>query len=201
MNRLREPVVVIGAGPHGLSTTAHLRAAGAETVGFGEPAEFWRAHMPAGMVLRSRWRSTHISDPHRALTIDRYAESEDGSVHEPWLLLEEFVEYAMWFQRHAVPELDRRKVAALSRDDGAFHVVLEDGTELTAARVVVAAGLALFARRPEPFAGLPGPTRRIRSTTPTSHRSSASGCSSSAGARARSSRRRSLARLAPAPNC
>lgn len=155
MNRLREPVVVIGAGPHGLSTTAHLRAAGAETLCFGEAAEFWRAHMPAGMVLRSRWRSTHISDPQRALTIDRYAESEDGSLHQPWLLLEEFVEYAMWFQRHAVPELDRRRVAALSRDDRAFSVVLEDGTELTAARVVVAAGLAQFARRPEPFAALP----------------------------------------------
>jgi cation diffusion facilitator CzcD-associated flavoprotein CzcO len=146
---------VIGAGPHGLSTTAHLRAAGVETVCFGEPAEFWRAHMPAGMVLRSRWRSTHISDPKRALTIDHFAQSQARSLHEPWLLLEEFVEYALWFQRQAVPDLDRRRVASLSRHDGAFRVVLEDGTELTAARVVVAAGLAQFARWPEPFSALP----------------------------------------------
>jgi cation diffusion facilitator CzcD-associated flavoprotein CzcO len=45
---------VIGAGPHGLAATAHLRAAGLDVRMFGEPLEFWQRHMPAGMLLRSR---------------------------------------------------------------------------------------------------------------------------------------------------
>lgn len=39
-------VAVIGAGPYGLATAAHLIAAGADTHVFGEAMSFWRHHMP-----------------------------------------------------------------------------------------------------------------------------------------------------------
>ena len=35
-------VVIIGAGPYGLSTAAHLWAAGVSFRIFGEPMEFWQ---------------------------------------------------------------------------------------------------------------------------------------------------------------
>src|SRR4051812_9792381 len=65
-------VAVIGAGPHGLSTRAHLRNAEVEVRVFGEPMGFWRWNMPAGMLLRSERPGSHIADPGRALTLDRY---------------------------------------------------------------------------------------------------------------------------------
>src|SRR5207302_1528036 len=118
---------VIGAGPHGLAAAAHLRAAGVEVRSFGEPLEFWREHMPRGMLLRSRKRSSNISDPARALTIDRYERERGRKLHEPNPLLEEFVDYGLWFQRHAVPDLDRRKVGQVSCDRGHFRLRLDDG--------------------------------------------------------------------------
>lgn len=146
--------VIIGAGPYGLATAAHLRAAGVETISFGEPLEFWRRHMPAGMMLRSRQRASSISDPHRALTIERYEQAAGKIVHAPNLLLEEFLAYGLWFQRQTVPDLDPRRVEHVCRDDDGFRVLLAGGEEVHAQNVVVAAGLSPFGTRARPFAAL-----------------------------------------------
>ncbi len=55
-------VLVIGAGPYGLSSATYLRAAGIETRVFGTPMEFWAKQMPVGMCLRSNWGASHIAD-------------------------------------------------------------------------------------------------------------------------------------------
>ena len=47
------PLLVIGAGPYGLSTAAHAKRHGIETLLVGDPMGFWRRHMPEGMLLRS----------------------------------------------------------------------------------------------------------------------------------------------------
>lgn len=153
--RLAGPTVIIGAGPHGLAAAAHLRAAGVDARTFGEPLEFWRRQMPPGMRLRSRKRSSHIADPRRALTIDRYEAAEGRKVQTPNMLRAEFVDYGLWYQRHAVPDLDTRKVTRLERGGREFVLELDDGETLHASRVVVAAGLSTFGFKPEPFAGLP----------------------------------------------
>jgi predicted ATP-grasp superfamily ATP-dependent carboligase len=147
--------VVIGAGPYGLSATAHLRAAGIAVKCFGEPLAFWRRHMPAGMILRSLRRATHIADPNRALMIDQYERAEGRKLRSPSLGLDEFIEYASWFQTRAAPDLDTRAVVDVRRENGRFAVRLEDGGEFETRHVVVATGLAPFARRPSPFRSLP----------------------------------------------
>jgi FAD-dependent urate hydroxylase len=149
--------VVIGAGPYGLAATAHLRAAGVAVRCFGEPLGFWRHQMPAGMILRSLRPATHIADPTRALTVDRYERAEGKQLREPSLRLGEFIDYASWFQRRVVPDLDTRMVTNVTRENGGFRVRLADGEELEAGRVVVAAGLAPFARRPAQFGSLAAP--------------------------------------------
>ena len=151
----RLPTVVIGAGPNGLAVAAHLRDAGIDTVSFGEPLESWYGHMPAGMLLRSRRRSSHIADPRQELTIDAYERASGVRVSDPTITLEEFVEYGRWFQRTAVPGVDTRRVVEVARDGGAFRVRVEGGEELAASRVIVAAGLGPFTNCPEPFAALP----------------------------------------------
>jgi precorrin isomerase len=46
-------LLVIGAGPYGLSTAALAQERGIETVIVGRPMGFWRANMPKKMFLRS----------------------------------------------------------------------------------------------------------------------------------------------------
>jgi len=111
--------------------------------------------MPAGMILRSRKRASSISAPRRALAIERFEQATDKVVHAPNLLLEEFVEYGMWFQRQVMPDLDPRRVECLDLGAAGFHLRLSGGEEVEARRVIVAAGLSPFAARPLPYAALP----------------------------------------------
>ena len=147
------PVVVIGAGPHGLAAVAHLRGAGVPVRAFGEPLAFWRETMPPGMWLRSSPRASSISDPADALTLARWG-AEEGREIASIVPIGDFVEYGTWFQQRAAPDLDRRLVASVRRDAGGFAVTLADGEQLSASRVVIAAGLAPFAHTPPPFAEL-----------------------------------------------
>ena len=45
-------VAVVGAGPYGLATAAHLSAQGLNVIVLGKPMQLWREHMPEGMLLR-----------------------------------------------------------------------------------------------------------------------------------------------------
>jgi FAD-dependent urate hydroxylase len=151
----RSLAVIVGAGPNGLAAVAHLRHAGIDALCFGEPLESWSRQMPAGMLLRSRRCASHIADPHRSLTIDDYERTEGQQLRQPSLTLEEFVGYGRWYQRRAVPDVDARKVTDVARHNGGFRVRLDDGEELQASRLIVAAGLSPFMNCPAPFASLP----------------------------------------------
>jgi FAD-dependent urate hydroxylase len=147
-------VAVVGAGPYGLSCAAFLRNAGVDIGIFGETMGFWHRQMPQGMLLRSRRRSSHIADPHRALTIDAYEATEGKNLGEP-IRVEDFEEYGRWYQRRAVPHVDERMVATIDRSDGGFELALGDGEVVRAQRVVIAAGLAPFPWTPPPLGDLP----------------------------------------------
>jgi hypothetical protein len=147
-------VVIVGAGPYGLSVAAHLKHAGVSTRIFGEPLSFWRAHMPKGMKLRSPWRATHLSHPDRSLSLDAYALAHGLDRGGP-LPLEDFLAYGDWFQRHTVPDIDRRTVHLIEAAGGGFRLTLADGEIFAAKRVVMATGLGHQDYRPRPFRDLP----------------------------------------------
>lgn len=148
-------VAIIGCGPHGLATAAHLRAYGIEPTVFGDPMQFWRDQMPAGMLLRSSRRASYIADPVRRMTLEDWADVSGRERVNP-VPIEDFIEYGLWFQREAVPQVDRRYVRSLERAaEGGFALTLEDGDSLTAEKVVVAAGIAFFPRVPAGLDTLP----------------------------------------------
>jgi hypothetical protein len=147
-------VAVIGAGPYGLSATAHLRTVkGLDVHTFGEPMSFWERNMPVGMLLRSGWAATHLADPDQALTLERYQAASSRRFSTP-VPLDCFIDYGMWFQRQVVPDLDRRKIVRVEPKAKGFRLMLETGETVIADRVVVAAGIGSFAWRPPQFAGL-----------------------------------------------
>ncbi|MGB9067701.1 MAG: FAD-dependent oxidoreductase [Candidatus Acidiferrales bacterium] len=148
-------VTILGTGPYGLAAGAHLRQIqGLELRIFGEPMEFWKAHMPEGMLLRSPWAASHISDPQTGLTMDAFKDRNGIQVPTP-IPLDRFVEYGLWFQREAVPEIDRRKITRIDKDSNGFRLTVGDGEQFNSRRVVIAAGIGSFARRLQQFDNLP----------------------------------------------
>lgn len=152
----RDAVAVIGAGPHGLATAAHLRHTGVSVKTFGDTFSFWRDHMPKGMLLRSAPRSSHIADPDGELTLDAWAAAAGRPLGRP-VPLSDYLEYGSWFQRRAVPDVDPRRVVNLSYDGGGFGVELDDGEQFGFKWVVLAAGIAPFPRVPAPLARIGEP--------------------------------------------
>lgn len=148
-------VAILGAGPYGLSAAAHLRTIkGLDVHSFGEPMSFWEHNMPVGMLLRSGWAATHIADPTQSLTLDAYKAATCSHFSTP-VPLDSFMNYGLWYQRQAIPDLDRRKIVRIESQSEGFRLILEQGDLIRAKRVVIAAGISSFAWRPPEFAGMP----------------------------------------------
>jgi len=116
--------------------------------------EFWGSKMPEGMLLRSPRVASNLSDPGHVFTLDAY---EQASKIEPCapLPLDTFVAYGRWFRHQLGEDLDTRNVSSVHRDSPGFRVVLNDGSEIRANRVVVAAGIGQFKKKPLVFESLP----------------------------------------------
>src|SRR5450759_4874702 len=122
-------VAVVGAGPYGLSVTAHLRASGMSTEIFGNPFSFWRA-LPAGMALKSPWSASSLSDPQGRFTLDAFVRAHRVPRQEP-VPIGLFLRYGEWFTERAVGEVDPTGVACVQHRGTGFVLRLEDGREVT----------------------------------------------------------------------
>lgn len=148
-------VAIIGAGPYGLSIAAHLlQIPGLEVRVFGEPMSFWQQRMPAGMLLRSPWGASHLSDPTEALTLDEYLTTCPQPFSAP-IPLEHFIAYCHWFQSRAVPDIDRRHVIEVRREPAGYRLLLEGDAAVTTTNLIIATGIGSFASIPELFRGIP----------------------------------------------
>jgi thioredoxin reductase len=152
-------VAIIGAGPYGLSLAAHLAATDVKVRVFGQPMHFWRNNMPEGMVLKSEGFASKLWDPDGALTLKAYC-AERGLPYKDSGLpipVETFCAYGEAFQKRFVPMLDERAVANLDRDTEGYLLRLQDGTSVTANRVVLATGIGSFPYTPPELAPIAGP--------------------------------------------
>ena len=145
--------VVVGAGPYGLSTAAHLLGRGLRVAVFGRTLEMWRDHMPKGMLLRSHWWAANLSDPRNEHGFEDFFEASKNRKCYP-LPIETFIDYGLWFQQRAVPDVDETYVASIQRHDDRFLIALEDGREVESQAVVMAIGLYHYANRPAQYRGL-----------------------------------------------
>lgn len=151
------PIVIVGAGPYGLSVAAHLKGAGLPIRIFGSPMSTWREQMPRGMFLKSDGFASSLSDPTASFTLKHYCQMENIPYDDTRIpvRLETFTSYGIAFQRRFVPELENRQVSQVERKTGEFQVTLDDGETVRAARVILAVGITHFSRLPAELEGLP----------------------------------------------
>ncbi|MFK0015242.1 NAD(P)-binding domain-containing protein [Streptomyces sp. NPDC091027] len=151
-----EDLVVIGAGPYGLSIAAHAAGAGLNVRLLGRPMASWRDHMPDGMYLKSEPWSSNLSAPDGRHTLADYCATR-GTVaeHGTPLPIDTFSAYGMWFARHAAPEVEEVTVTEVTPQGEGFRIRTAEGPPLLARTVALAVGVMPFVQYPEALRELP----------------------------------------------
>jgi thioredoxin reductase len=146
----KTPLLIVGAGPFGLSLAAYLKHKNVEHIHLGHSMDYWKNHMPKKMYLRSAcdW---HL-DADNEDTILKYLNAQNLTPAdvEP-LSLEFYLGYVNWFQSQKGLAPRPAWVKRLSRANDSFHAVLDDGSEIEAQKVVLAVGLRHFKNIPEEY--------------------------------------------------
>jgi cation diffusion facilitator CzcD-associated flavoprotein CzcO len=148
MEPLETSLLVIGAGPYGLSTAALAKEHGIETTVVGQPMGFWRDHMPERMYLRSGldW---HL-DPSGVHTLGSFVEEHaiDTKQLDP-IPLQTFLDYCDWFRRTKGIAVREEVVTKVRRSNGRFEATLASGERIGADALVCAPGIRDYANLPE----------------------------------------------------
>jgi lysine/ornithine N-monooxygenase len=154
VTKLQTDLLIIGAGPFGISLAAHAQQNDLDYLMVGVPMEFWKQNMPEGMYLRSAcdW---HL-DADGEHTIESFLAQQQLTPEavEP-LSLEFYLSYVQWFLAQKqlknlpvyVQQLDRKS-------DGSFMTLLQDGSLVEAQRVAIAVGFKYFVNLPEELTSL-----------------------------------------------
>ena len=145
--------LIIGAGPFGLTLSAHLKKQGVSHVVVGKPMEFWEKNMPEGMFLRSGcdWH-LDVAGEH---TMEAFLQERGLTVAEVEpIALNFYLEYVRWFMQQTALPIRQAYVTDLQQKEGYFLVKLDDGSVLEAQHVVVAVGFYYFPFTPTEVAQL-----------------------------------------------
>jgi|SRR5579883_609218 len=151
-------VVIVGAGPYGLSLAAHLNDRNIDFQIFGEPMQFWRDHMPKGMHLKSDGFASNLYDPQGSYTLRRYSQDHQLEYRETTLpvKLDTFVNYGIAFQQRFVPNLRTNNVLNVDKTSKGFALRLDNNELVNARKIIIAAGIRHFRHLPSGLDSLPG---------------------------------------------
>ena len=150
-------VVIIGAGPFGLSISAHLRALGIDHLVVGRPMDTWRTHMPDGMLMKSEPYASTIASPDGKYQVAAYCKARglDYVDRVGPLTRERFLDYADWYTEQLVPDVLDDTVTEVTPVDGGFLVAFANAAPVNARQVVVATGVLPHQHLPAELTGLP----------------------------------------------
>lgn len=150
-------VVIIGAGPYGLSLAAYLAKTKLSFRIFGTPMHSWANQMPHGMHLKSDGFASTLYAPGDPFTLEDYY-AEIGVPYTPIgdpVPREIFVGYGEEFQRRLVPTLEPIDITHVEQVPGGFSLTTAAGETFQAKQVVAAVGITHFGHVPPTLTALP----------------------------------------------
>ena len=103
-------VVIVGAGPYGLSIAAHLQECGIRYRIIGRPMQFWISQMPDGMQLKSEGFASNLYDPQGDFTLRDFCAQQAIPYTDIGTPVDKrtFCAYGLAFQKRFVPNVETR---------------------------------------------------------------------------------------------
>jgi len=147
------PVLIVGAGPYGLSLANYMSNAGQEFTIIGKPMELWRKHTFSDASLRSDMATSEIAHPQDIYSIQNFRSQhglDTGSLSER-VSVREYRQYINWVLGAIPYEVQEEYLKHLSQTDDHFQAELESGEILKAKQVVIATGVAHHLKIPAEF--------------------------------------------------
>jgi thioredoxin reductase len=150
-------VVIIGAGPFGLSISAHLSALGVDHLIVGRTNNTYRSLVPDGMLMKSEPYASAIASPGGKHTLAAFSAAKglDYVDRIGPVTRDRFVEYVDWYAERLVPGVQDETVTEVTPVDGGFRVSFAGAAPVTARQVVVATGVIPYHYLPAALGGLP----------------------------------------------
>jgi len=117
----------------------------------------WRAHMPAGMYLKSEPYGSDMSCPQAGYDLAGYCRSEriEGIERGTPLSIERFLDYADWYIKQLVPDVSDVTVTGIEAVNSGFRVSFADAEPVEARNVVIATGILPHSHISAELSGLP----------------------------------------------
>jgi thioredoxin reductase len=149
-------VCVIGAGPFGLSISAHLSALGIDHVIVGSPMETYRSRVPVGMLMKSEPYASTIASPDGSYTLAAYCKASglDYVNRVGPVTADTFLDYADWYTKQLVHDVRQDTVTRLVPVSEGFRVEFRNQGPVIARQVVLATGVLPYFHLPTELAGL-----------------------------------------------
>lgn len=142
-------LVIIGAGPFGLSAASFANFHQIDYMVIGKPMAFWKENIPENMYLRSG-TDWHL-DPYGNYTIETFLKSRNKTPEDVKPLpLTLFLDYAEWFQEQQNINVLDKLIVKLDYLEGEkkYLITLKDGKEIKAINVLIAIGFKFFKKLP-----------------------------------------------------
>lgn len=147
-------LIIIGAGPYGISLAAHAAASQLSYVLLGKPMHFWSEQMPQNMFIRTNPRYISLSDKNDAFTIERYCSEKGVELRSPFPR-PDFVNYAFWFAAMTGVDFTPELTVQLDSSPTGYRATTNEGNHFEAKNVIVATGLQHYSYIPEILSELP----------------------------------------------
>jgi hypothetical protein len=162
--RLTTEVLIVGAGPYGISLSYDLFIKGISFIIVGHPFSLWQKHTLTSMTLRSDVNASQVFARNDRFNLRSYLMRTYDRETAEFLMtrrmpVEVFRDYANWILGELPYRPIERKVVRLRQGSdggaGGFVAELDDGTEIAARKVVLASGIESHQVLPECLRGLP----------------------------------------------
>lgn len=157
---VKTDVLIIGAGPYGISLAYDLYKRNIHFQIIGKPFSLWFDHLVPGIQLRSDWRASQLYSRDGHLDIDRYLRMHYSpqkvySVKQGRVPSTLFQDYLRWVLKELPFQVIDEKILELHQDGSEFVAQTSSGGELRARRVVCATGIESHRYLPRELASLP----------------------------------------------